>query len=262
LVSAVAPGPQLHQAVPELAALAAALAGCDALLDGELVCLDDDGRPDFHRLRRRLSATDARGAQRLAAAHPATLVIFDVLHLDGRAVRVLPYERRRELVVAHLPPQGRSWRVNKPLSGDLKAVLAVTRARELEGIVAKRLDAPYEPGRRSGAWLKHKHRRRETFAVTGWKPASPGAHRPDAILVGRATADGLVRPAGAVEFGLSGDDRQRLREALAGRYHATRHGVHRVRTGIWRDVDFHGPADRPMRDPVMRALHVTDRPDA
>jgi bifunctional non-homologous end joining protein LigD len=207
-------------------------------------------------------AADASAADRLAAEHPATLVIFDALHLDGRAVRVLPYPRRQELATTHLPSRGRSWRVNEPLAGTLEDVLAVTRAHELEGIVAKRLEAPYAPGRRSSAWLKHKHRRRETFAVTGWRPAARHARRPDAILVGRATADGPLQPAGAVELGLSQNERERLREALAAHYRATRHGAHRVRPGIWVDVDFHGPTSRPVRDPVMRALHIADRPDA
>jgi ATP-dependent DNA ligase len=53
-------------------------------VDGELVCLDADGRPDFHRLRRRLSAGDARSAASVAVEHPATLIVFDVLHLDGQ----------------------------------------------------------------------------------------------------------------------------------------------------------------------------------
>ena len=166
-MSALPSSPGLHQAVPELAELAAALAGRDVLLDGELVCLDADGRPDFHRLRRRLSAHDTRAGASLAGEHPATLIVFDVLHLDGRAVRRLAYQRRRSLVAHEISRRGPTWQISEPLPGELDAVLTVTRAHELEGIVAKRLDAPYEPGRRSGAWLKHKHRRLETFAMTG-----------------------------------------------------------------------------------------------
>lgn len=70
---------------PELAELADDLPGRAVLVDGELVCLDAEGRPDFHRLRRRLSATNAQAAARLAVAHPAMLVVFDLSHLDGRA---------------------------------------------------------------------------------------------------------------------------------------------------------------------------------
>jgi bifunctional non-homologous end joining protein LigD len=141
------PGRNCSDQFPELAPVADALNGQEVLLDGELVCLDADGRPDFHHLRRRLSASDAHSAARLAARDRATLIVFDVLHLDGRAVRTLPYHRRRELLAWALPATGASWRIPAPLDGPLDAVLDVTRAHQLEGIVAKRLDAPYEPGR-------------------------------------------------------------------------------------------------------------------
>jgi bifunctional non-homologous end joining protein LigD len=252
------PGRNCGDQFPELAAVAIALDGQDVLLDGELVCLDVDGCPDFHRLRRRLSASDAHAASLLALQHPATLVVFDVLHLDGRAVRALPYHRRRELLERTLPECGRSWRIPAPLSGTLHAVLEVTRAHQLEGIVAKRVDAPYEPGRRSGSWLKHKHRRQETFAVTGWRPAPHRARRPDAIFVARATPDGNLRPAGTAELGLAAGDRERLRAALHERHVGTRRGAPRVAAGIWVDVDFHGGQTGPLRDAVMRAVRVED----
>jgi len=226
------------------------------LLDGELVCLDAAGRPDFHRLRRRLSATDAHSAARLATESPGTLMLFDLLHLDGRATRSLPYARRRVSLEHNLAPTGSCWRVPSPLLGSLDDVLAVTRAHRLEGIVAKRLDASYTPGRRTGAWLKHKHRRRETFAVTGSRPAGPNARRPDAILLARAGADGSLQPAGAAELGLRGEERDRLREVLAQRHVGTRRGAHRVGAGVWVDVDFHGGDGGPLRDPVMRELRV------
>ncbi|MEA2166981.1 MAG: bifunctional non-ous end joining protein LigD [Solirubrobacteraceae bacterium] len=249
------PGRACSDQFPELASLAAAIPSRDVLLDGELVCLGADGRPDFAALRRRLSAADARSADRLAAAHPATLIVFDLLHLDGRATRTLHYARRRTLLEQELPTHGPSWRVPSPLTGELDAVLAVTRAHQLEGVVAKRLDAPYEPGRRSGAWRKHKHRRHETFAVTGWRPAAPNARRPDAVFVARTTADGTLVPVGSAELGLSGEERERLRVALERRRTATRRGAHRVGTGIWVDVDFHGRDDGPLRDAVMRTVH-------
>jgi bifunctional non-homologous end joining protein LigD len=250
------PGRSCSDQFPELATVAIALDGHEVLLDGELVCLGADGRPDFHRLRRRLSASNAHAASLLAAQHPATLVVFDVLHLDGRAVRALPYHRRRELLERTVPDGGRSWQIPAPLTGALDAVLDVTRAHQLEGIVAKRLDAPYEPGRRSASWLKHKHRRRETFAVTGWRAAPHRAHRPDAIFVARTASDGHLRPAGTAELGLSAEERERLRAALHERHIGTRRGAHRVAGGIWVDIDFHGPETQPLRDAVMRAVRV------
>ena len=250
------PGRNCSDQFPELAPVADALDGQEVLLDGELVCLDADGRPDFHHLRRRLCASYAHAAARLAARDPVTLIVFDVLHLDGRAVRALPYHRRGELLAWALPATGPCWRIPAPLDGPLDAVLDVTRAHQLEGIVAKRLDAPYEPGRRSGAWLKHKHRRQETFAVTGWRPAAHHARRPDAIFVARTTPDGDLRPAGTAELGLTGVQRAQLRTALHERHLDTRCGAHRVAAGIWVDVDFHGAETGPLRDAVMRAVRV------
>jgi bifunctional non-homologous end joining protein LigD len=249
------PGRNCSDQFPELKPGAAALHGQDVLLDGELVCLDADGRPDFHRLRRRLSASNADAVSALAARHPATLIAFDVLHLDGRAVRALPYHCRRELLERTLPDSGRCWRIPASLTGALNAVLEVTRAHQLEGIVAKRLDAPYEAGKRSGAWLKHKHRRKETFAVTGWRPAPHRARRPDAIFVARPTPDGL-RPAGTAELGLTSEQRDQLRAALHQRHVDTRRGAHWVAAGIWVDVDFHGAETGPLRDAVMRAVRI------
>ncbi len=253
------PGRACSDQFPELAALADALRGRAVLLDGELVCLGADGRPNFQPLRRRLAAAD-HAATHLAGAYPATLVVFDVLDLDGRAVRDLPYTQRRELLARELSAAGSSWQTASALDGELDAVLAVTRAHQLEGIVAKRLDAPYEPGRRSGAWLKHKHRRRETFAVTGWRPASPHARRSDAIFLARTTPGGSLIPAGSAELGLSREERAQLRIALEHRRTTTRRGAHRVRPGIWVDVDFQGPTTGPLRDAVMRKLTLDEPP--
>src|SRR4051794_23208420 len=92
------PGRDCSEQFRELEPLAGALRGHDVLLDGELVCLDPGGRPNFQRLRRRLSARDESAAARLAAEHPATLMIFDLLHLDGHATRALPYAPRRAML--------------------------------------------------------------------------------------------------------------------------------------------------------------------
>jgi bifunctional non-homologous end joining protein LigD len=94
--------------------------------------------------------------------------VFDLLHLDGRAVRELPYARRRE-PLAELELDGSAWRAPRQFIGEGDALLAATAAQGLEGVVAKRLDAPYAEGRRSRSWIKHKHRRRERLAITGWR---------------------------------------------------------------------------------------------
>jgi bifunctional non-homologous end joining protein LigD len=145
------PGRDCSAEFPELAELATALRGHRIVLDGELVNLGADGKPDFAAISRRLVG---HGRRAVPAERAATFVAFDVLHLDGHATRALAYADRRR-VLDDLLADGPRWRVPRPLTGSLDAVLAVTREAHLEGIVAKRLTAPYEPGRRSAAWRKH-----------------------------------------------------------------------------------------------------------
>jgi len=218
--------------------------------------LGADGKPDF-AAPRRLVMTGEAAVARAAACAPVTFIAFDVLHLDGRSTRGLPYRERRELL-NEVAADGPFLHVPRPFAGALDDVLAVTCVEQLEGVVCKRLDARYEPGRRSSAWLKHKHRRRETFAVSGWAPARPGRREPDTVYLDRVAEDGTCRPAGSVQLGLAGDARAALREELRAReLGAPAHRRFRqVGAGIGVEADFHGPADRTLRDPVIRAVLV------
>ncbi len=185
------------------------LRGRSVILDGELVCPGAEGKPDFTARRARLGRQGGRVA--IAAQRtPVKLVAFDVLHLAGRAVRELPCARRRELL-AEFVVDGPSWRAPRYFVGEAEALLAVTAQQGLEGVVAKRLDAPYAEGRRSRAWIKHKHRRRERLVVTGWR------ERPDDLpefLRARRAADGDLRPAGSASLGLDATRRRLLLAAL------------------------------------------------
>jgi bifunctional non-homologous end joining protein LigD len=171
------PGRDCSAQFPELAELTEVLERRRVIFDGELVHLAADGRPDFSRLRRRLTAGSARSAASAAASSPVTLVVFDVLHLDGRAVRELPYRKRRALLDELVVPHPR-WRLAPAWTERFDDVVEVTRAHELEGVVYKRLEAPYRPGRRSRAWREFTHRRQETLArgerVDAWRP--PARH--------------------------------------------------------------------------------------
>ena len=91
------PGRDCTAEFPELAAIAEALDGRRVILDGELVCLDSEGKPDFAALRNRLGRQPCLRSGLVAAV---TLVIFDALHVDGRAVRELPYAARREMLAS------------------------------------------------------------------------------------------------------------------------------------------------------------------
>jgi bifunctional non-homologous end joining protein LigD len=141
---------------PELAGLAAALHGRRATLDGEIVVLDDAGRPSFEALQ--------------VHDRPAALMLFDLLALDGRSLLALPYHERRDRLV-RLGLQGSHWQT-PPTWSDAAVARETAERLGLEGVVAKRADSPYEPGRRSGAWRKVKMDRNQELVVGGWLPGN------------------------------------------------------------------------------------------
>jgi len=194
---------------PELSRLRDALGAHSAVLDGEIVAFDEHARPSFAALQRRMHVANPAQARRLAGSVPLTYVIFDLLWLDGHSLMALPYaERRRRL--AALALAGESWQTPENLHGDARQVLAASAAQGLEGIIAKRLDSPYEPGRRSAGWVKVKNQRRQEFVIGGWM-AGQGrrSERIGALLLG--VYDGAeLRYAGRVGSGFSEHELDRL----------------------------------------------------
>ncbi|HEX2065953.1 MAG TPA: non-homologous end-joining DNA ligase [Candidatus Thermoplasmatota archaeon] len=200
---------------PELAGMAAAV-GRNATLDGEIVVFDK-GRPDFGRLQNRFGLVDRDAIAKQALAHPADFLAFDLLRLDGRDLRRLPYrERRRELEALAL--RGPSWATTPSVAGDGNGVLQESRKLGLEGVMAKRLDAPYVEGR-SEAWLKVRNRSRQEFVVGGWSTGEGMRASLGSLYVGfypeRGGGDGWLRFAGSVGSGLRDRDIERLRKELA-----------------------------------------------
>ncbi len=183
---------------PELAGLADAVHAPAAVLDGEVVVLGPDGRPSFERL--------ARGEG------PVTYVAFDVLSLGGIETVALAYRDRRRLLEQLLVP-GPHWRVTPAQIGDGEALVAATRSLGLEGVIAKRLDSPYLPGKRSAAWRKIKHRNVQEFVVGGWLPGR-GPHEIGSLLVGHHGSQGRLHWCGAVGSGLDEATARRLRLLL------------------------------------------------
>ena len=188
---------------PELAPLADAL-GVPAVLDGEVVAFDADGRPDFGRLQQRMHVTNPRQAAERAAAVPAVLCVFDLLVLDGSDTTGLPLTDRRRLLESLVEP-GPHWQV-PATHDDGVALLEAAKDRGLEGIVAKRLDSLYRPGSRTKEWVKVKVRRRQEFVIGGWGAGEGGrAGRIGGLLVGYHDEPGRgpLRFAGRVGSGLS-----------------------------------------------------------
>ena len=164
---------EVTDSYPEVRGLVGALGMHEAVLDGEIVAFDESDpahpRPSFERLQRRMHVTSPSAVRRLASSTPVIYAIFDLLYLDGRSLMELPYSERRALLES-LELAGPAWRVPTIHPGEGRSLLAATAKQGLEGIVAKRLDTRYEPGRRSGAWLKIKNTLRQELVIAGWIP--------------------------------------------------------------------------------------------
>ncbi len=200
---------------PELHALGPALSSQSAILDGEVVALDEVDRPSFARLQRRMKVSDPRVALRLVNQVPVHYVIFDLLYLDGRSLMDLPYTRRREML-EELTLRGPSWQVTPAHVGEGAAMLETARAHSLEGIVAKRLDSIYEPGKRSPSWLKIKIALSQEFVVGGWTPQKGMESGLGALQLGYydPAHPKLLHFAGPVGSGFSGATRNSLLKLL------------------------------------------------
>lgn len=195
---------------PEIEPLAAALDGHRLVLDGEVVAFGPTGQPSFGALQHRMHVAGAREARSRAGAGPVTYMIFDVVQVDGHDVSPLLYLDRRRLLDDLIPP-GPTWQVPAHhQGGDGAALLAAAASQGLEGLVAKRLDSRYEPGRRSPAWRKLKVRQRQELVVGGWQPGDRGrAGTLGSLLVGYHEGDEL-RYAGRVGTGFTDRELDRL----------------------------------------------------
>ncbi len=186
---------------PELRPLGGSLGSTRVILDGEIVAFDEEGRPSFERLQSRIHLSGDAAIKRRVREIPVTYAVFDLLWLDGRLTTGLPYRDRRRLL-AGLDLAGPHWRTPAHHEGDGAALLAATSEQGLEGIVAKRLESAYEPGRRSGAWIKVKNVLRQEVVIGGWSPGEgKRSGRLGAICAGVHDEEGALRYAGKVGTG-------------------------------------------------------------
>jgi bifunctional non-homologous end joining protein LigD len=200
---------------PELNRLNRALSHHRAVLDGEVVALDAEGRPSFGALQRRMHVTAESTVRRLARETPVTYVIFDLLWLDGHPLMDLPYEERRARLAELDLGDGERWRVPDYVVGHGAQLLAATEQQGLEGVIAKRLDSVYEPGRRSPSWVKVKNLYRQEVVVGGWVPGDGRRRDRIGALLAGVWENGELRHIGRVGTGFTEKELDRLSKLLA-----------------------------------------------
>ncbi len=208
-------GTTITRTYPDLVAgIRRVLGSRDAILDGEVVALDESGRPSFGLLQRRMHTQRAGAA--LVREVPARFFVFDVLSADGADVTGLPYTERRALLdelvtdgdpVVQVPP---SWTAADGVDG--RVMLELAAEHGLEGVVAKRLSSRYRPGERSPDWIKRPLRVSATVVVAGWI-GTPG--QLESLLVASVHPAGGLRYIGHVGSGFSRAGREDLLRRLA-----------------------------------------------
>jgi bifunctional non-homologous end joining protein LigD len=187
---------------PEVRELSRELGARRLVLDGEIVAFDEDGRPSFERLQSRMHLASDSAVRRRMRDTPVTYVIFDLLYLDGRLTLPLAYEDRRT-ILEELELEGPAWRTPAYHRGEGSALLEATKKLGIEGVIAKRLDSPYEPGRRTTAWIKVKNVSLQDVVIGGWTPGEGGrSGRLGALAVG-VMEDGELVYAGKVGTGFT-----------------------------------------------------------
>lgn len=148
------------------------------ILDGEVVALDSEGRPSFNLLQHHKKNSQI------------VFYVFDLLALRGRDLRDLPLKLRRQLLESLLANASDPIRLSPLLNAEPQKVIAAVREQGLEGVIAKRSDAPYESGARSGPWVKFKVNRGQELVVGGYKPS--GKDHFDNLAIGYYDQDRLI----------------------------------------------------------------------
>jgi bifunctional non-homologous end joining protein LigD len=199
---------------PDLAEASDWIDAREAIVDGEVVALDADGRPRFSLLQDRTGIRTGRapGTRRRGEPAPIVYQAFDLLHLDGHSLLGVPLEERKRLLRNRLRPHP-LVRYAGHVDGEGEAFLAAAEQQELEGVVAKLRRSSYEPGRRSRAWLKLKLRREQEAVVVGWLPGQ-GSHRDLGSLILAVRSGDRWIHAGQVGSGIDARMRRALRSQL------------------------------------------------
>jgi bifunctional non-homologous end joining protein LigD len=185
----------------------------NAILDGEIVTVDADGKASFEALQQRMNLQNEREIKRAAAQLPVSFVVFDVLWLDGRDLTGLALEERRELLEL-VVEQDHRLQLMAYVDGEGVAFVEGARTLGLEGVVAKRKGSPYAPGRRTPDWRKIKLISTQDCVILGWTPGLGGRSTSFGALLVGAIDGGELKWVGQVGTGFDHRTLERVMAAL------------------------------------------------
>ena len=260
-------GIDLTATYPELGVLGAL---DDCTLDGEIVALDAKGRPSFGRLQERMNLSRADDVEKARAKTGVVFMAFDLLESAGRSLLKKPYHERRKQLLATVKPTG-VVQVPPAFEGDEVAAMTSSLELGLEGVVAKKVDSTYLPGRRSRAWMKLKHHRSQEVVIGGWRPGKGArANRVGSLLLGIPGKDGLEY-VGRVGTGIGDAELDAMLERFSRLERATSPLVgvpredasdaHWIRPSLVGEVEFaEWTATKRLRQPSWRGWRTDKKP--
>jgi len=257
-------GRDITRVYPDLTQEMAELTSSRFVVDGEIVSLDEQGRPSFRRIAERAHLDRPIDIRRVSKVIPVHYVVFDLLSIGDYDIRGLPLSTRRTLLRRALPETNRIRLIDVFL-GDASPLLKFCQDHDLEGVVAKRIDSPYRTGpSRSDDWIKLKRERNDDFVVVGHTLGEGARARMGAIDIASFEGDKLVYR-GKVGSGLDDAAIDVLLERLTplrtnaptaiGEYHPAPRGRVHVRPEIVVSVKYVGFSDGgSLRFPVYRGI--------
>ncbi|MCA1562955.1 MAG: non-homologous end-joining DNA ligase [Acidobacteria bacterium] len=261
---------QFPSVVRALERFAAKLRG-PLLLDGEIVALDDRGRPSgFQRLQGRIHLTGAQDVARLDLRQPVAFIAFDLLRDGDEDIRGLSLTDRRARLVTRLTPSADDTiRISEQAIADGHGLEARARDEGWEGLIVKDAQSPYQSGRRSPAWRKKKMVRQEEFVVGGWTEPRQSRHHFGALLLGVFDSPGQLTYVGHTGTGFDQAELERIwkllqsretdRSPFASRF-KTNEPAHWVRPDLVAQVRFtEWTDDQKLRHPVYLGLRDDKR---
>ncbi|MGH7686083.1 MAG: non-homologous end-joining DNA ligase, partial [Candidatus Dormibacteria bacterium] len=199
---------------PELAALPGVMRAHDGIVDGEIVVLDDDGRPSFERLQSRINISRPQDIERGARDNPVRFMAFDLLRLDGRALLQTALRIRKKTLRDVLAEGSQTVQYADHVDNDGLAFFAVVKERGLEGMVGKRGDSEYQPGHRSRDWLKVKAWKTQTCVIIGYTSGQGRRREHIGALILAVVRNGALSHCGQVGTGFGEKTLRTLRTKL------------------------------------------------